>query len=167
VITPEGPRPNGKFVEAVRDYSPPKNVRELRRFLGLTCYYRQFVHQFAKVAEPLHHLTCKNVMFEWSQECQTTFEKLKRRLITAPVLAYPNFDLDFALETDASHQGLGTVIIITNTGRWQVPPNRLCQSGIVRCREELRHYRPRDLGSSVGNFSFLLSFVWTLCHSVY
>ena len=110
VITPEGLRPNGKLVEAVRDYSPPKNVWELRRFLSLTSYYRQFVHQFAKVAEPLHCLTRKNVMFEWSQECQTAFEELKRRLVTPPVLAYPNFDLDFALETDASHQGLGAVL---------------------------------------------------------
>jgi len=62
------------------------------------------------VAEPLHHLTCKNVTFEWSQEYQTAFEELKRRLITPSVLAYPNFDLDFALETDASHQGLGAVL---------------------------------------------------------
>ena len=91
VITPEGLRPNSKLVEAVRDYSPPKNAQELRRFLGLTLYYRRFVNHFAKVAEPLHRLTCKNAAFEWSQECQVAFDELKRRLVTSPVLAYPNF----------------------------------------------------------------------------
>ena len=110
VIMPEGLRPNSKLVEAVRDYSPPKNVQELRRFLGLTSYYRRFVNHFAKVAEPLHRLTCKNTAFEWSQECQIAFDELKRRLVTPPVLAYPNFDVDFVLETDASHQGLGAVL---------------------------------------------------------
>ena len=110
VITPVGLRPNSKLVEAVRDYSPPKNIQELRRFLGLTSYYRRFVNQFAKVAEPLHRLTRKNAVFQWSQECQTAFEELKGRLVTPPVLAYPNFDADFVLEMDASHQGLGAVL---------------------------------------------------------
>ena len=111
VITPEGLKPNSKLVEAVRDYSPPKNVQELRRFLGLTSYYRRFVNHFAKVAEPVHRLTCKNAAFEWFQECQVAFDELKRGLVIPPVLAYPNFDVDFVLETDASHQGLGVVLL--------------------------------------------------------
>ena len=110
IITPEGLKPNSKLVEAVRDYSPPKTVQQLRRFLGLTSYYRRFINQFAKVAAPLHLLTCKNVAFKWSQECQSAFEELKKRLVTPPVLSYPNFDEDFVLETDASHQGLGAVL---------------------------------------------------------
>ena len=110
IITPEGLKPNNKLVEAVRDYSPPKTVQQLRRFLGLASYYRRFVNQFAKVVEPLHRLTCKNVVFEWSQECQAAFQGLKKKLVTPPVLAYPNFDVDFILETDASHQRLGTVL---------------------------------------------------------
>ena len=110
VITPVGLRPNSKLVEAVRDYSPPKNIQELRRFLGFTSYYRRFVNQFAKVAELLHCLTHKNAVFQWSQEYQTAFEELKGRLVTPPVLAYPNFDADFVLQTDASHQGLGAVL---------------------------------------------------------
>jgi len=85
-------------------------VQQLKRFLGLASYYRWFVNQFAKVAEPLHCLTCKNVVFEWSQECQASFEELKKRLVIHPVLAYPNFDVDFVLETDASHQGLGAAL---------------------------------------------------------
>jgi len=49
-------------------------------------------------------------VFEWSQECQITFDELKRRLVTLPVLAYPSFDADFVLETDASHQSLDAVL---------------------------------------------------------
>ena len=60
------------------------------------------------MAELLHHLTCKNVVLEWSKECQTSFKELKKRLVT--VLAYPNIDVDFVLETDASHQGLGAML---------------------------------------------------------
>ena len=62
------------------------------------------------MAEPLHRLTFKNVVFEWSQECQTAFEGLKKRLVTPPVLAYSNFDEGFILEMDASHQRLGAVL---------------------------------------------------------
>ena len=69
VITPEGLRPNDKLITAVRDYTLPKNVQELMRFLGLASYYRRFVHQFSKVAQPLHRLTCKNTEFRWSEEC--------------------------------------------------------------------------------------------------
>jgi len=104
VITPERLKLNSKLVEAVGDYSPTKTVQQLRRFLGLTSYYRQFVDQLAKAVEPLHHLTCKSVVFEWSQECQTAFDELKKRLVTPLVLAYPNFDVDLVLETDTSHQ---------------------------------------------------------------
>ena len=58
------------------------------------------------MAEPLHHLTCKNVAFEWSPECQAAFEGPKSRFVTPSVSVYPNFDVDFVLEIGASHQGL-------------------------------------------------------------
>ena len=110
VITPEGLRPNDKLIKAVKEYTLPKNVQELKRFLGLASYYRRFVHQFSRVAQPLHRLTCKNTEFDWSDECQSAFERLKELLVTSPILAYPNFQRDFLLETDASHQGLGAVL---------------------------------------------------------
>jgi hypothetical protein len=81
----------------------PKTVQETRRFLGLFCSYYCIAH-------PLHRLTRKDIDFMWSLECQQTYEQLKRKLISAPVLAYPNFQLDFVLETDASVRGLGAVL---------------------------------------------------------
>ena len=110
VITQEGLHPNKRLVEAVQNYTVPSNVQELRRFMGLASYYRRFVPQFAKIANPLHRLTCKGATFQWSEDCQAAFLELKKRLMNPPVLAYPNFDLDFVLETDASHQGLGAVL---------------------------------------------------------
>jgi len=110
VITPHGLQPNDKLVTAVKEYVQPKNVQELRRFLGLASYYRRFVPQFAKIAHPLHQLTCKGTEFVWSQECETAFQQLKNNLVTTPVLAYPSFDKEFVLETDASAMGLGAVL---------------------------------------------------------
>ena len=78
--------------------------------LGLSSYYRKFIRNFAKIAHPLHQLTRKNAPFTWSPDCQTAFEVLKRKLVTSPVLAYPNFKRDFVLETDASIHGIGAVL---------------------------------------------------------
>ena len=103
-------RPNDKLIKAVKEYTLPKNVQELKRFLGLASYFRRFVHQFSRVAQPLHRLACKNTEFDWSDECQSAFERLKELLVTSPILAYPNFQRDFLLETDASQQGLGAVL---------------------------------------------------------
>ena len=70
----------------------------------------RFIPKFAKVAQPLHRLTKKDTDFEWDATCQEAFETLKKKLTEAPVLAYPSFDKDFALETDASIQGIGAVL---------------------------------------------------------
>ena len=84
-------------------------MTSLRQFLGLASYYRHFVPGFA---HPLHQLLKKDVDFEWSTDCQSSFEKLKRLLTTAPLLAYPRFGHaeEFILETDASLEGLGAVL---------------------------------------------------------
>ena len=82
----------------------PESVTNVCQFLGLTSYYRRFIAQFAKGAAPLHALTHKDVVFDWSAEA------LKVAITQSPVLAYPNFDIDFILETDASVKGLGAVL---------------------------------------------------------
>ena len=73
-------------------------------------YYRKFVKDFSDVASPLHRLTQKNKPWEWTTECQQAFVCLKECLISAPVLAFPSFDLPFVLDTDASNAGLGGVL---------------------------------------------------------
>ena len=103
--------PNPKRVTAVQNFPVPCNVTKLRQFLGLASYYRRFVAQFANVAAPLHWLTGKDVQWEWSKDCEkTAFHELKQRLLNSPILVYPDFDLDFVLETDASKDGLGAIL---------------------------------------------------------
>ena len=102
IVSRDGLKPNPRHVDSVCGFPVPTTVQETRRFLGLCSYYRRFIPRFAKVACPLHRLTCKKTAFVWTQECQDAFKELKRRLTTAPVLAYPNFESGFVLETDAS-----------------------------------------------------------------
>ena len=65
---------------------------------------------FATIAKPLHRLTEKTAKFEWTSECQTAFEEIRHRLVTAPILAFPDYEREFILDTDASDTGIGAVL---------------------------------------------------------
>ena len=110
LITPRGLQTNERIVNAVKEFPCPRDVTELKRFLGLSSYYRRFVRGYACIARPLHALTRKDVPFNWSSECEAVFRDLKSRLSTAPILAYPLFDRPYTLETDASGRGIGAVL---------------------------------------------------------
>ena len=110
IITPEGLKPNPRLVSAVKEFPVPRDVRQVRQFLGLSSYYRRFIAQFAKIAKPLHELTRKGVEFAWSSDCQTAFDILREKLSQAPVLSYPAFDREFVLDTDASIEGIGAIL---------------------------------------------------------
>ena len=88
----------------------PTNFSEVRTFCGLASYYRTFVQDFAKLAKPLHNLTRKNAVFVWNQECETAFQALKERLMSAPILVSPRDEGQYVLDTDASDQALGAVL---------------------------------------------------------
>ena len=105
IITAAGLWPNSRITQAVQDFVIPENIRAVRRFLGMASYYRRFIAGFAKIAQPLHRLTAKDVPFEWSPGCGAAFIALM-----PPVLAYPCFGKAFTLETDASILGLGAVL---------------------------------------------------------
>uniref|UniRef100_A0A2N9IMJ0 RNA-directed DNA polymerase n=1 Tax=Fagus sylvatica TaxID=28930 RepID=A0A2N9IMJ0_FAGSY len=98
-------------VEAVLNWSRPANVAEIRSFLGLAGYYRRFVEGFSQIATPLTHLTRKGVKFEWSNACEESFQELKQRLVTAPVLTIPSSNGGFVIYCDASGVGLGCVLM--------------------------------------------------------
>ena len=112
VISVDGVLPDPEKTNKVRDFPIPKDVISVHQFLGLASYYRHFVLGFASIAHPLHQLLKKDVDFEWSTDCQSSFEKLKHLLTTTPLLAYPRFGHaeEFILETDASLEGLGAVL---------------------------------------------------------
>ena len=110
LVTPTGLKTNPRLVEAVNGFPTPDGIKGVRQFLGLASYYRKFIPQFAKVAQPLHHLTRNQVIFSWDESCENAFKTLKQKLINSPVLAYPSFTRPFVLETDACLEGLGAVL---------------------------------------------------------
>ena len=109
-------------VSAVANWPQPRNVSEVRSFLGTAGYYRKFVKGFAAVASPLTALTEKGRKFVWSEECEKAFDTLKLQLTTAPILAYPSPDPDdkYILDTDASDTGIGAVLSQVQNGAERV-----------------------------------------------
>ena len=89
----------------------------LKSFLGLANYYRRFIKGFSEIASPLNGLTKKDVKFFWSESCAVAFDRLKRALISAPVLAFPNFDEQFLLYVDASSTGIGFALAQVENGK--------------------------------------------------
>lgn len=111
VINSEGVLVDPAKIEAVSNWDRPTTPTEVRSFIGLAGYYRRFVQDFAKIAASLTRLTRKTEKFEWTEKCEKSFQELKKRLITAPVLALPDGKGDFVIYSDASHKGLGCVLM--------------------------------------------------------
>ena len=86
-------------------------MTEVRSFLGLAWYYRRFIEGFSKIAGPLHCLTRKWVKFEWTDKCEESFQTLKEKLKSAPVLTLPEGNEGFEVYSDASYEGLGCVLM--------------------------------------------------------
>jgi hypothetical protein len=110
LVSEEGIKPDPAKVDKVENFSVPINTTELRGFIGLASYYRRFVQDFATIVEPMNRLLRKDIPFIWNEACEKAFEFLKEKLITTPILIYPDFSKPFILHTDASYQGLGAVL---------------------------------------------------------
>ncbi|KAL0537627.1 hypothetical protein IC582_026610 [Cucumis melo] len=98
-------------IEAVTSWTRPFTVSEVRSFLGLAGYYRRFVENFSRIATPLTQLTKKGAPFVWSKACENSFQNLKQKLVTAPVLTVPDGSGSFVIYSDASKKGLGCVLM--------------------------------------------------------
>ncbi|RVW20291.1 Retrovirus-related Pol polyprotein from transposon 17.6 [Vitis vinifera] len=111
VVSNDGISVDPGKVDAVANWRRPSTVTEIRSFLGLAGYYRRFIEGFSKIALPLTKLTQKGVKFEWSDDCECSFQELKNRLVSAPILTIPSGSGGFVVYSDASHQGLGCVLM--------------------------------------------------------
>ena len=109
-ILGKGVETGPKKIEVVLNWPVPKSIKELRSFLGLAGYYRKFIRKFAEKGKPLTDLLKKGA-FMWHDQAQQAFDILKQALVEAPVLALPNFDKFFKIETDASKEGIGAVLM--------------------------------------------------------
>lgn len=110
VISADGVSTDESKIEAIRTWSVPTTLKELRGFLGLSGYYRKFIKHYAIISQPLTALLKKGVLFVWTDAAETAFQTLKTALMTAPVLALPDFTAQFIVETDACDIGIGAVL---------------------------------------------------------
>ena len=143
-------------VEGVLKWPTPQCVRDVRKFLGLANYYRQFVKNFAKVALPMNRLTRKDEKWRWREEQQAAFEQLKAVFTTRPVLATPELDKEFRVEADASNFTTGEVLSVKcDNNLWRPVVfiskalNKMERNykihnkemlGVIRCLEAWRHF---------------------------
>ncbi|GJV04465.1 putative nucleotidyltransferase, ribonuclease H [Tanacetum coccineum] len=111
VIDSQGIHVDPAKIESIKDWASPKSPTEIRQFLGLAGYYRRFIEGFSKIAKPMTKLTQKKVKFEWGDKQETTFQLLKQKLCSAPILALPEGSEDFIVYYDASIKGLGAVLM--------------------------------------------------------
>ncbi|GBG77921.1 hypothetical protein CBR_g25852 [Chara braunii] len=110
VLDEDGIKPEDSKIAAIRDWSTPRTLRELRSFLGLANYHKKFVRNFSTIAAPLRRLLKKEAIWQWDKDCVSALKRLKRALIEYPVLKVADPSLPFVVTTDASQYGIGTVL---------------------------------------------------------
>jgi hypothetical protein len=97
-------------IQDVLSWNAPTSVGDIQRFLGLAGYYRRFIEGFSKISKPMTELLEKDKKFKWTA-CEASFQELKKRLTTAPILVMPDMEKPFSIYCDAFDQGLGCVFM--------------------------------------------------------
>ncbi|GJR81253.1 putative reverse transcriptase domain-containing protein [Tanacetum coccineum] len=111
VIDSRGIHVDPAKIESIKDWASPKTPMEIRQFLGLAGYYRRFIEGFSKIAKPMTKLTQKGIKFDWGEKEENAFQLIKQKLCSAPILALPEGSEGFVVYCDASHKGLGVVLM--------------------------------------------------------
>ena len=147
-----GISPDPTKVEKIKSFPEPQNLKELRGALGLFSYYRKFVKNFSNIAKPMLMLLKKDTPFIWTEKQQEAFNFLKKCLMEAPILQYPDFEKPFVLYTDSSGTGLGAVLS-------QIDDEK---------RERVIAYASRSLNKAECNYGITdqecLAVVWAIKH---
>jgi hypothetical protein len=99
-----------KKINTIEEWPRPRNITEVRSFMGLIGYYRRFFEGFSKIVHPITSLQKKCVRFEWTLYCVRSFQHLQSLLTTVPILRITDSDEDFVVCTDACKEGLGGVL---------------------------------------------------------
>ncbi|CAM8994189.1 unnamed protein product [Rhodiola kirilowii] len=110
VLASRGVEVDKAKVQVIEQLPPPKDQKGVRSFLGHAGFYQRFIKDFSKIAKPLTHLLCNDVQFNFDEDFLEAFEKLKRALVSAPIVRPPNWDLPFELMCDASDYAIGAVL---------------------------------------------------------
>ena len=118
IVGHDGIKMDQEKVKAILEWPEPKTVKGVRSFLGLANFYQRFIKDYVKVARPLHDLIKKENPFCWEEPQQVVFDTLKLHFTTAPILAFPDIDCVFRLESNASNYTTGAVLSIEKEGVW-------------------------------------------------
>ena len=151
VISGEGIAVDPTKVVTVTNWEAPTSVGEIRSFLGLAGYYRRFIKDFSKIAKPMTELLKKDTKFKWIEKCEVSFQELKKRLVTSPVLILPDQRKDYEVYCDASRRGLGAVLMqegrVVSYVTRQLKPHELNYAthdlelaAVVRALKTWRHF---------------------------
>ena len=138
-------------VRAIREWSEPSKLKELRSFLGLANYYRRFIKGYSKVVAPLTDPLKKDQVCQWNLECQAAFDELKGAISSEPVLRLPNLELPFEVQTDASDRALGGVLVQEghpvafesrklNGAEQRYSTHEKEMTAVIHCLQQWRHY---------------------------
>jgi hypothetical protein len=136
IISKDGIVVDPEKIKAIRGWSVPKNVTEVRSFMGLAGYYKGFIAGFSRIAHPITSLQRKEKKFQWTEDCERSFQQLKQLLTSAPILMIVDLNEEFVVCTDACKEGLGRF---------------LSQNGFIICyeskklKEHERNYATHDL----------------------
>ena len=134
IVSKDGMKVNPENIAKILDAKSPCNQKQVKSVLGMTGYYRKFIKNYAKIAAPLHDLLKKDKKFSWSEEAEIAFKELKHKLVTAPILRYPQFDKEFVLSTDSSDFSIGYVLSQVHDGK-ELP---ICYGGRALRNNELK-----------------------------
>ena len=99
-----------KKTEAIEKMAPPKNVKGIKSFLGLSGFYRRFIKDYAKIVEPLSSMTKKNAKFEWNSNADNAWKTVKSKLTCNPILVHPDLSKEYCLIFDASSYAIGSIL---------------------------------------------------------
>ena len=111
IISKDGIRMDPEKLKIIEEWPQPRNLHEVRSFIGMCSYYRRFIEKFSIIAGPLHDLTKKKVKFQWTAKENNAFLKLKEKLMSEPVLVLPDLTKPFEIECDACGECLGAALL--------------------------------------------------------
>lgn len=110
IISKKGVATDPRKVDKITGWSIPTDVTELRKFLGMTGYYRRFIKGYGLICRPMHDMLKKQGL-QWGPEQTAAFNELKNKMVSSPVLAMPDFNKEFVIEADACGTGIGAVLM--------------------------------------------------------
>ena len=141
VVSATGIVCNPEKMQAIADLSQPRDIKEVRSFLGRTGYYRQCIHDYARVAAPLVKLTKKNTRLRWGVEESKAFDTLKGLLVSSKVMAHPDTSQHFKPYTDACDYAVGAILVQMDDNGVERPVQYIYIRATFRVTAELGYHR--------------------------